>query len=315
MKFITFLKKQMALTFGVGVLLSFSSCGSFQYSGIYDDGIYSESVPAQPANETVDNSSNSSEYYKNYFKEKSLQIEDDNTVFTDVDSYGGTYADDSENTNNYAGWGENNSSDIVVNVYDNGPFYGNGWGFNYRNIWGWNLGWNNWGFGFWQPNYYNPWNSPWNNPWYNPFCYYGSYNNYGYFNNGYNRYRGRSYAYINGGRSRSRYGNSRSLSSRSVLNATTRSRANTRSSSRPSTRSRATTTRPNSRSTTRSRSNSITRPTTTRSSNNSTRSNSTYRSTRSTTRSSSPSRSTTRSSSPSRSRRSSGGSSSRRRNN
>ena len=305
MKFITFLKKQMALAFGVGVLLSFSSCGSFQYSGIYDDGIYSESVPAQPANETVDNSSNSSEYYKNYFKEKSLQIEDNNTVFTDVDSYGGTYADDSENTNNYAGWGENNSSDIVVNVYDNGPFYGNGWGFNYRNNWGWNLGWNNWGFGFWQPNYYNPWNIPWNipwnNPWYNPFCYYGSYNNYGYFNNGYNRYRGRSYAYINGGRSRSRYGNSRSLSSRSVLNATTRSRA--------------TTTRPNSRSTTRSRSNSITRPTTTRSSNNSTRSNSTYRSTRSTTRSSSPSRSTTRSSSPSRSRRSSGGSSSRRRNN
>ena len=148
MKFITFLKKQMALAFGVGVLLSFNSCGSFQYSGIYDDGIYSESVPAQQANETVDNSSNSSDYYKNYFKEKSLQIEEDNSVFTDVDSYGGTYADDSEHTNNYAGWGENNSSEIIVNVYDNGPYYGNGWGFGYQINWGWNFGWNNWGFGF-----------------------------------------------------------------------------------------------------------------------------------------------------------------------
>ena len=315
MKFITFLKKQMTLALAVGVLLSLNSCGSFQYSGIYEDGIYSESKPAQQVNETVDNTSNSSEYYKNYFKEKSLQIQEDNaTVFTDVDSYEGTYANDTENANDYAGWGENNSSEIIVNVYDNGPFYGNGWGFNY---------WNNWGVGFWQPNYYNSWYRPWNNPWYNPYCFYGCYTNYGYFNNGYNRYIGRSYAYINGGRSR--YRNSRSLSTRSVLSATTRSRTNTRSNTRSATRSRSTTTRSNSRSTSQSRtttrptrSNSITRPrTTTRPSNNTSRSNSSYRTTRSTTRSSSPSRSSTRSSTRSsspRSSRSSGGST-RRRNN
>lgn len=315
MKFITYKKKQMTLAFVVGVLLSFNSCGSFQYSGIYDDGIYSESTPTEQVNETVDNTSNSSEYYKNYFKEKSLQIEEDNSVFTDVDSYEGTYADDSENTNDYAGWGENNSSELVINVYNDRPFYGNGWGYNYRNNWGWNFGWNNWGFGIWQPNYYNLWYSPWNDPWYNPYCYYGCYNNFGYFNNGYNSYyRGRSYSYINGGRSR--YRNSRSLSSRSVLSATTRSRTNTRSNTRSTTRSQATTRPTNSSSTTRpTRNNSMTRPTTTRSSNRTTRPNTTTRPTRSTTRSSSPSRTRTRSSSPTRSRSSSSSSSSRRRNN
>ena len=177
MKFITFLKKQLALVFVVGVLLNFTSCGSFQYSGIYDDGIYSETKPVEQVQETVDNTSNSSDYYKNYFKEKSLQFEDDDTVFTDADSYEGAYEDESENTNNYAGWGENNSSEIVINVYDNSPYYGGGWGYNNRNNWGWNLGWNNWGYNFWQPNYYNPW--------YSPYSYYG-YSNYGYNNNGYN---------------------------------------------------------------------------------------------------------------------------------
>ena len=117
MKFFTFLKKQMTLVFVVGVLLSLTTCGSFQYAGIYDDGIYSDSEPAKEVTETADNTSYSSDYYENYFKEKSLQIEEDNTVFTDVDSYQGAYEDDSENTNNYAGWGENNSSEIIINVY------------------------------------------------------------------------------------------------------------------------------------------------------------------------------------------------------
>lgn len=323
MKFITSLKKHMALLFVIGVLLSLTSCGSFQYSGIYDDGIYADSKPTEQVEETVENTSTSSDYYKNYFREKSLQIEDDNTVFTDVDSYEGSYEDESGNTANYAGWGENNSSEVIINVYDNGPYYGNGWGYNYRNNWGWNLGWNNWGwnlgwnnwgYGYWQPNYYNPW--------YNPFCY--GYNNYGYYNNGYNNYRGRSYSYINGRRG-ARYRNS-SLSSRSVLSATTRSAAVTRANTRSATRNRVdsrtntrsttrnrTTTRPNTRSTTRTRttrpntrsttrSTSTTRPTT-RSTNRITRPNTSTRSTRSSTRSSSTTRS------------SGGSSSTRRRNN
>ena len=89
MKFITSLTKQMPLAFVVGMLFSLSSCGSFQYSGIYDDGIYSDSDPVEEVTETSVNTSNSSDYYKNYFREKSLQIEEDNTVFTDVDSYEG----------------------------------------------------------------------------------------------------------------------------------------------------------------------------------------------------------------------------------
>ena len=307
MKFFTFLKKQMTLVFVVGVLLSLTSCGSFQYSGIYDDGIYSDSEPAKEVTETADNTSYSSDYYENYFKEKSLQIEEDNTVFTDVDSYQGAYEDDSENTNNYAGWGENNSSEIIINVYDNGPYYGSEWGYNYRNNWGWNFGWNNWGYSFWQPNYYNSW--------YNPYCYYGCYNNYGYYNSGYNRFRGRSYSYINGQR-RSAYRNS-SLSSRSVLSAATRNRVS-RSNLRSTTRTTRSTTRPNSRSTTRS-TRSITRPTNTRPTRSNsttrptTRPNTTNRSTRSSTRSSTSSTTRSRSSSTIRSSRSSG--SSRRKNN
>lgn len=318
MKFITFSKKQSALGLAVGVLLSFTSCGSFQYSGIYDDGIYSETKPAEDVRETVENTTSSSEYYKNYFKEKSLQIEEDNTVFTDVDSYGGAYEDDSENTNNYASWGENNSSETIINIYNNDPYYGNGWGYNYRNNWGWNLGWNSWGFGFWQPNYYNPW--------FNPYCNFNCYNNYGYgyYNYGYNGYRGRSYAYINGTRN-GRFRNS-TLTGRSVLSATTRNRANTRSNTRSSTRTRATSRPTNRISTTRSRtisrptntrstrSNSTPRPTRTRSSNSTSRPNTTTRPNRSTTRSSTPSSTRTRSTSTSRSSRSSG-SSTRRRNN
>jgi hypothetical protein len=307
MKFITFKNKQLTFVFALGVLLSFTSCGSFQYSGIYADGIYADTPAVEQNNTAVNDASNSSNYYTNYFKEKSLQIEEDNSVFTDVDSYEGAYADGSENTNNYAGWGENNSKEITINVYDNGPFYGNAWGNNWGYNWGnnwnwnWNLGWNNWGFGFWQPNYYNPW--------FNPYCNFGCYNNYGYYNYGYNRYRGRSYAYINGNRN-GRFRNS-SLSSRSVLSATTRNRVNTRSSSRATIRTRATSRPTNTRSTTRSRATS--RPNNTRAtrSNSTSRPNTTTRSNRSSTRSSTPS--ATRSRSTSRSR--SSGSSTRRRNN
>jgi hypothetical protein len=91
MKFITFLKKQLTLVFIVGMLLCLASCGSFQYSGIYDDGIYGDSnVVQQPTEQTQgtvkntsdsNTSSNTSNYYTTYFKEKSLQIADDNTVF------------------------------------------------------------------------------------------------------------------------------------------------------------------------------------------------------------------------------------------
>ena len=104
MKFITYLKKQWALVFVVGVLLSFTSCGSFQYAGTYEDGIYSDSEPKVQTNETADNTSNSSDYYKNYFKEKSLQVDEDNAVFTDVDAYEGDYQEDATNSTNYAGW-------------------------------------------------------------------------------------------------------------------------------------------------------------------------------------------------------------------
>ena len=332
MKFITFLKKQLTLVFVVGMLLCLASCGSFQYSGIYDDGIYGNSNVVQQPTEypqgTVKNTSNSntssdtSNYYTTYFKEKSLQIADDNTVFTDVDSYQGSYEDGSANANNYAGWGENNSNNVVINIYDNGPYYGNIWGLGYRNNWGWNLGWNNWGYNSWFPYQYDPW--------YSPFCNYGynnfGYNNYGYSNYRYNNSRGRLVSYVNGQRGITPRNSS--LSSRSLLSTTNRnastSRARTRSairsnngsrSSTRTTRSRSTVSNPNTRSTYRN--NYTTRPTTrkttTETSDRALRPNTTTRSTRSSTRSSSPTRTRSRSTTSS-SRSSSRSSSSRRRN-
>ncbi len=331
MKFITFLKTQLGQVFVVGIILSFTSCGSFQYSGIYEDGIYSDSspvnLPVEQSKKTAANSDNTSagsNYYSTYFKEKSLQLADDNTVFTDIDSYQGAYEDDPENGTNYAGWGENNSNDVVINIYDNNPYYGNVWGLGYRNNWGWNLGWNNWGYNLWQPYLYDPWYSPfcnygYNNFGYNPYPY--SYI-YGYNNYRYNNYRGRSVAYVNGRRGIT--SRNSSLSSRSVLSTTNRntsvSRARTRSATRntnesrsttrTTTRSRSTVSNPKTRSTTRS--SSTPRPTTTRSSTRVPRPNTTTRSTRTSTRSSSPTRTRSRSTTSS-SRSSSRSSSSRRR--
>ena len=320
MKFINYLKKQWALSFMVGLLLSFTSCGSFQYAGTYEDGIYADSEPVVRTNEAADNTSNSSEYYKNYFKEKSLQLEEDNAVFTDVDAYQGDYQEDSTNSTNYAGWGQNNDSDVTINIYDNTPFYGYGWGHPYNNFWGWNngwsIGWNSWGY-----SRYNPWCNPFIGFGYNNF----GYNNYGYgfgYNNyGYNNYRGRSVAYINGRRT---YNGSRnnSLSSRSALSTTARTRSavrssrltksttetRTRSAVRSSRPTQSTTSKTRTRTTRPTQSNTTTRSTTTTRQ----RSTTTSRPRTTTTRSRSSSPTTRRSSAPSRS--SSRSSSSRRRN-
>ena len=124
-----FIKEKSSIYTLFGLLaLVVTSCGSYQNKSYYDnDGIYGGGEK-RVATET--NSNNT--YYKEYFSSLNKENEE---IFTNVDEYN-SYQNDTvnratarvENTS-YSSWGSNPSSNITVNVYDNG------WGYG---------GWNNW---------------------------------------------------------------------------------------------------------------------------------------------------------------------------
>ena len=251
MKKYTFIKAK-TVTLVTLLALFLSSCGSYQYVGSTSDGIYGEDeskgyTVIEDAPETTEASS---DYYSNYFREKGLDAEEvteEEEVFTDVDSYS---SNTEQQVTNNSGWGEG-SSNVTINVYNNGwnnwgwnsPYYGrygwNNWGYNswgYQNIgwnnwgwsnWGWNnnwnhYGWNNWG---WNGGFYNGWNNPY----------------YSYYGNGYyNGYR-RGYAYNNSRRGsyRSSYLGKNAYSSRSRLGTKTPRTSKPRVKNTPRTRPRA----------------------------------------------------------------------------
>ncbi len=255
MKFITLLQRHKSVLFALLGFSFFASCGSYQYVGMSEDGIYgsSESVEYNtPVEDSATENTNGNSYYKDYFKGKANEYSNnDSSVFTDVDEYNGSYDenDQSSDENSYAGWGQNNDSQIVINVQTR-PLYWGAWGYPYYNRWGWNnwgwnVGWNNWGWnnwgwnvgwnnwGVWDPFYYDPWISP----------YWGTYGANYY----YRPYRGRSVAYVNGYRnSRSRNSSYRttSLANRSALSTVSRTRSSANRSSASSSRRSYTTTRP-----------------------------------------------------------------------
>jgi len=135
--------KKLPVLASIGLLFGLTSCGSYQYVGGNSDGIYGDST-TQPQTVNTDsqvaNNSNANNYYKDYFKNKSLEIQDTNPgdeIFTDIDSYQGSQVNNAteEDYAGYAGWGQNNEN-VVVNVQSgfnnfgwNRPFYG-GFGFN-----------------------------------------------------------------------------------------------------------------------------------------------------------------------------------------
>ena len=329
----SFKNKPSILLVIIGVILT--SCGSYQYVGQTNDGIYetSESEVIITDNESNDN------YYTNYFRDKALEVENLNTeesdIFTDIDTYQSTYTD-STNVKQNAGWGETNNQ-VVVNLYNDvytDQLYRYGWGnwtdvyfYNYGwNNWRWNRpygfyngwGWNNWGWNygvgfydpFWCPPYYG---GIYAGNFYNP--YYG-YNNYGYYGN--NRYYNRNVAYNSGrrgsitssnvNRSTSRRSNviNSSNSSNTRFNSPRRTSNSSINSTNSNTRTRSNNTRVRSNNNSVSPSNSGTRSNNTRvSTPRRSSSNSSSVRSSSSTRSSSPS---VRSSSGS-SRSSSGGSS------
>ena len=164
-------------------------------------------------------------------------ITEESEIFTDIDSYEGTYVEnDSTKTNdeNYGAWGENND-DVTINIYSGfghnyySPYSRGRYGWNNR--WSWNYGYTGFYDPFWCPPYYGYGYS------YNYYGYGGYYGNYGYSNYGSyygNIYSRRGIAYNSGRRGRV-YANRNGLTRRNALNIS-RGRSQTRSNSTGRTR-------------------------------------------------------------------------------
>ena len=135
------MNKSMAL---LALLFIATSCGTYQNKTFYEnDGIYASSSNIDRKEEVAQPNS-VGESYQSYFRTRRMELEDE--VVTDVENYSSV---DTTQTN-YArqgSWGDN-SSDVIVNVYDNswawgGAGWGGGWGWNswYGPGWGWGWGW------------------------------------------------------------------------------------------------------------------------------------------------------------------------------
>lgn len=281
MRFINYLQNKVPALAIIGLTIGLTSCGSYQYVGQDTDGIYdsSETTVEQTEERVPDETATSSGYYQNYFKEKSQELElaeQENEIFTDIDSYQGDYTEQertAENSTGYAAWGES-SDDVTINIYNTGF---NRWGWNRWNRWNrWNTGWgfNNWGwnngFGYgWSNVGWNNWG--WNNGfgWNDPFwCppFYGNgfgnpYYGYGYY--GRNGYRGLAYNSGRRGVLGRQYLYGRNSNLRSTTRSTRTRSAVKRSSTSPRTRGVRTNnirTRPSSGTRTRPSSGTRTRP-------------------------------------------------------
>lgn len=182
MRFTATQKKITSSILFMGAILMFVSCGSYQYAGYDNDGIYSSNQVVTNTREAANSRANS-EYYANFFAEEAQSAQDilgESDVFTDIDSYssGNVAVEDVEIVEgNYGGWGQVNDQ-VTINYYNNG-WNNFGWGWN--NPWLWNnWRWNRFGYG-------------WNNFGWNYGLGYGwnvgfGWNNYWGWNRGYGRY-------------------------------------------------------------------------------------------------------------------------------
>lgn len=200
------------------------SCSTYHSASYYDDGIYDK-------NRTYTyNTAKDADYYENYFKSRSEELE----YFTDVNTYQSPVNDSvlsyqPISTTGYGSWGSEPSS-FQVNVFNSGYYgspYWSYWGGYYDPFydsfyWGSSLSFG-WGWGYY--GYYNPWRY---NYWgYGYPYYYGGYYPY-------HRYYANT-AYPAGARSsyyatrRTQY-NSNSLRNNSYYSRTGTNTANARSS-------------------------------------------------------------------------------------
>ena len=90
MRFTSTLKKIKMLFLALGSILLLSSCGSYQYVGYDNDGIYNSNEVVVDVEEASTNRT-SNNYYANYFDDvvtdAELAQEQSDDVFTDIDSY------------------------------------------------------------------------------------------------------------------------------------------------------------------------------------------------------------------------------------
>ena len=226
MTIITLFQKSLNLKITVLLILLVSSCGSYQYVGMYDDGIYN-SFDDEEKNYAYDSNydpDNNNSYYEDYFKGKvsEYDLTEDMENTGAPDDYNYNTQNSSENES-YVGWGQNVDSNIVINIRTR-PNYGMYWGWN-------NWGWNNWGYpvyGFYDPYFSNAW-----------FVHMGGYSYFGpnrgpslAFINGYRNYYSNNVGYRNQGINNTG-SRTASLSSRSALGTVTKFRTTrTRSSVR-----------------------------------------------------------------------------------
>ena len=224
MTIITLFQKSLNLKITGLLFLFMTSCGSYQYVGMYDDGIYN-SLEDEEKNYTYDSNyepESSNSYYEDYFKGKVSEYGQTQDM-ENTDSSDDYNTQNSSENESYAGWGQNVDSNIVINIRTR-PNYGMYWGWN-------NWGWNNWGYpvyGFYDPYFSNAW-----------FVHMGGYSYFGpnrgpslAFINGYRNYYSNNVGYRNQGiiNTGSR---TASLSSRSALGTVTKFRTTrTRSSVR-----------------------------------------------------------------------------------
>lgn len=188
-----------------------TSCGSYQYAGTSNDGIYGDTEQVQvvvPTEVEYGTREENGDYYKRMFEEEAAlygEVLAENAVFTDVDSYSstGNYDYDNENSNYQGGnapWG-NDPDSYSINIY-NDRFFG-----SYNPFWDyWGPAY--YGAGFWPGHYaMGFWGSPWGR--YgtgfgfgygnafgfgfgvHPFIYggFGYHNPYNFYGNRYNNYR------------------------------------------------------------------------------------------------------------------------------
>ena len=144
-----------------------ASCGSYEQASYYDnDGIYQRNSSPYTKKKKQEREIRDDDaiQYENYFAQKAREYEqilnEDGTIFTDIDSYASAEVSDSldivsEYINEYEsgnpGWGENPEG-IVLNVYNN-PGFGFGFGGFGFNRFG--FGFNRFGFGgFYDPFFY-----------------------------------------------------------------------------------------------------------------------------------------------------------------
>jgi len=178
------------------ILILVNGCGSFSSTSLVSaDGIYDERE-SETAN-------NSSKYYENYFKEKSLELES-GFIFSDTVSSESDFINsgDISYSSNQAAWGDiPDTTDYVVDYFPyRNRYFGLGFGFGYFGMYpyygNWYPGYSyrfvrnmyryGWMFGYgYFPSYYDFYPYGW---WGNsmPFDYRNRYSSYGINNNLYN---------------------------------------------------------------------------------------------------------------------------------